>query len=556
GVFVSGFNLIGGNGPGDGNIISGNNGAGIYISGGAQHINGNFIGLTAGGGAALPNGQAGIFVSNSTNSIIGSPRPGGRNFIAGNAGAGIVLENSDNISLFSNWIGVSVDGNTSIPNNGGVILKAGSSHNFIGGFHPGEGNVISGNKDTDVLLTGAGTTENLLCGNIIGLLPDGQRPTTSQITATAIRLDDGANANRIGKAVLEREADGSNLIADYAVVGIHVNGVQDTIIENNHIGLKKDGQRPAMPEYKQQIGILLENGASRTRIGGRQSAGPSSPELNRIAFQVNYSILLRGETTSNNAIQFNRIGLERDSMTFSGGLSGIGVEASGNSISTVVQDAGTAIILAGSNNTVQNCILRHNLVAINVRSGTQNLVGGSQAQSNRIHANSDGIVVEALNPLPQVTIRRNEIFDNLHLGIDLLDGRGGVTPNDESDADSGPNGLQNYPVMSEVAQSAPGEPLLLRGRLNSTPNRTFAIDVFANVVAHPLSGFGEGEQYLGSFEVTTDANGNVSFEQLVNLTENMAEPLGQFISLTATDESTGDTSEFSRTVEINVSGSS
>src|SRR5262249_2687298 len=49
-------------------------------------------------------------------------------------------------------------------------------------------------------------------------------------------------------------------------------------------------------------------------------------------------------------------------------------------------------------------------------------------------------------------IRGNSIYANAHLGIDL--GGDGVTPNDASDADTGPNDLLNYPRLALVEKGA------------------------------------------------------------------------------------------------------
>ncbi len=54
-------------------------------------------------------------------------------------------------------------------------------------------------------------------------------------------------------------------------------------------------------------------------------------------------------------------------------------------------------------------------------------------------------------PPAPVTITQNSIFDNSGIGIDLLGT--GVTPNDVGDVDAGPNGLQNFPIITSVEHS-------------------------------------------------------------------------------------------------------
>lgn len=131
-------------------------------------------------------------------------------------------------------------------------------------------------------------------------------------------------------------------------------------------------------------------------------------------------------------------------------------------------------------------------------------------------------------------IQSNAIYSNARLGIDL--GANGFSLNDALDGDTGPNNLQNFPV---IISSTPGATTQITGRFNSRPNTTYTLDFYANTAADP-SGFGVGQRYLGAATVTTDGAGNVRFTIVVP----GASAAGEVITATATDPD-GNTSEFS-----------
>src|SRR5205085_2056434 len=92
------------------------------------------------------------------------------------------------------------------------------------------------------------------------------------------------------------------------------------------------------------------------------------------------------------------------------------------------------------------------------------------------------------------------------------------------------------PVLTSVCQT--GNLATMQGILNSEPGTSFTIDFYSNGSCDP-SGFGEGQTYLGSIQVTTDINCTANFT-FASLTPN-----GQSnITATATDPN-GNTSEFS-----------
>jgi RHS repeat-associated protein len=139
---------------------------------------------------------------------------------------------------------------------------------------------------------------------------------------------------------------------------------------------------------------------------------------------------------------------------------------------------------------------------------------------------------------------RNSICSNNGLAIDL--GFNGVTMNDPGDGDSGPNNLQNFPVLMTATAGAGTR---IRGMLNSTPNMTFTVQFFANSVRDD-SGFGEGETFIGETPVRTNSQGNANFDVTVPMTV----PAGQFITATATDLPACNTSEFSAGIEVTGTG--
>ncbi|MGH3148821.1 MAG: Calx-beta domain-containing protein, partial [Rubrobacter sp.] len=166
-----------------------------------------------------------------------------------------------------------------------------------------------------------------------------------------------------------------------------------------------------------------------------------------------------------------------------------------------------------------------------------NTIGGTTAGAgNVISANDYEGVYVSDDGATANRILSNSIFNNAGLGIDLF-GTDGPTPNDPGDPDTGPNNLQNFPVLTSAKTVSANT--TIRGTLDSTPNKSFLIQFFSSPTPDP-SGYGEGKRLLGQKAVTTDAAGKVSF----TYTTPTGVPVGQAISATATGAA--NTSEFSR----------
>ena len=143
--------MIGGDGPGSGNILSGNTAYGIQVYGGGvpctlNIIKGNYIGLAADGITPLPN-PVGIRLQGSVSqNTVGGNNAGQRNIISGNSETGVRIGLATNNTVSGNYIGTDASGRVAVGNGlRGIFLDSRANSNLIGGDDPGTANVISGN---------------------------------------------------------------------------------------------------------------------------------------------------------------------------------------------------------------------------------------------------------------------------------------------------------------------------------------------------------------------------------------------------------------------------
>jgi hypothetical protein len=167
-------NRIGGSGPGEGNVISGNQGCGIRITRGAANlIEGNFIGTDGGAAHAIGNSLHGVLLEGAEgagwaaeSNVVGGPDSYYLNVIGGNAGAGIRIEGTAarGNEIAGNAIGTDPGGTIRLGNlSGGAAVAAGGAGNSF------SSNLIafngqSGNGD-GCLVDGAETYYNLVTKN-------------------------------------------------------------------------------------------------------------------------------------------------------------------------------------------------------------------------------------------------------------------------------------------------------------------------------------------------------------------------------------------------------
>jgi len=283
-----------------------------------------------------------------------------------------------------------------------------------------------------------------------------------------------------------------NLISGNSACGVTITGNQanGNIVQGNLIGTDVNGT------------TSLGNGTDGTQViegSNNTIGGTASWARNLISGNTLRGVWIYGTNAEANVVQGNFIGTD---------ISGMG--SIGNS------GDGVHIWLESSNNTI----------------------GGTTAGAgNTIAFNGgDGVVITSGN---STAIHSNSVFSNADLGIDL--GGDGVTPNDPGDGDTGANNLQNFPVLTSATS---GSGITIKGELNSTPNTEFHVEFFSNSTCDP-SGYGEGETFLGSTDVTTNGGGNTNFTVTLPTTV----PIGYSITATATDPD-NNTSEFSQCVQV------
>ncbi len=517
-------------GTGDGLLITGQNvtvrgldisnfrqGAGIHLTGTASTgdwIYGNFLGTDPTGTGARPNNSGVEIDGGASDNLVGTNGDGvsdasERNLLSGNLFAGVWItgQGTDRNAVAGNLIGARISGDVALNNGtqpvyyyyyqstlgGGVVIENGASYNRIGTDgesidDAGERNVIAGSNNDGVDIAGNGTSEDIVAGNFIGT--DATGTSALGIAGDGVFIAEGANSNWIGVNPIGGTAfaDEGNVISGTGYDGVQIfNTSNSNVVAGNLIGTDVTGT-VALGNSGQ--GVEIDAGAFNNIIGDTDAGAG-----NVISANGQNGVWITGSGASGNWVESNLIGTDIT-----------GTQDLGNAQSGVQIDTGAFF----------------------------NTVGGTTAAAgNLITSNGGaGVVVgnEIGDPSGSDQITSNSIFGNQGQAIDL--GNDGVTYN-ASAPSQGPNNLQNFPIIVTTPLGG------LEGWLGgSSPETTFRIDVYAGATYGP-GGAGEAQDDLGSFDVTTDSTGQVTFA--VPFTAPAGLPI---ITATATDP-LGNTSEVS-----------
>lgn len=265
---------IGGPAPATGNIISGNEGSGIFGRNAAGvSLFSNRIGTDWSGLEAVPNQLSGIDCNDCRDIIIGQA-PFSGNVIGGNGEHGILLRRfrSDrpvNAVIVGNRIGSDRSGEAAISNRQSGIYLDSVAGVQIGGENAG--NLISGNRANGI--AGTEVDDITIAGNTIGV--NGSATLTLANGLDGIALDNGRNIAITGNLVAGNRADGIALLT-----------CTQSVLTANLIGLNARGQ--ALPNFR--AGIRLAGCRSI------QAGTPMAGEGNTVAFNREGIVLEDGSS--------------------------------------------------------------------------------------------------------------------------------------------------------------------------------------------------------------------------------------------------------------------
>ncbi len=403
-------NTVGGLTTAARNLISGNTGIGVQISGVGtlgNTVQGNYIGTTLSGNAALGNGAVGISVDTGASpNTIGGTTAGAGNLISGNVASGVSIDAANNITVAGNLIGTNAAGTARIANGGsGVSITTAATGNTIGGTTAAARNLIAGNTANGVLIDGVNTNANSVIGNYIGTNGAGTGALTNG--ANGVRIDDSAANNIIGGST----PGSGNLISGNTLAGVLITDADTNgnTVAGNLIGTNAAGTGP-LPNA--QSGVKIISAAASNTIGGTTAGA-----RNVISGNTSNGVTLAGSSTTDNVISGNYIGTTSSGtgkLPNGGDGVNISINATNNTVGGTTAGARNVIsgnalngvsVLGTATNAIQGnyigttasgtVALGNTGSGVAVRTGAVNIqVGGTVAGAgNLISGNNYGVIV-------------------------------------------------------------------------------------------------------------------------------------------------------------------
>jgi hypothetical protein len=272
-------------------------------------IAGCWLGLDYTGTNTAPNALQGILIfDGASGNFVGGTNALARNVLSGNTQYGVLISGTNTAGnvILGNYIGTDAGGSLMVSNAlGGVFLADGTSRNIIGGTNAGAGNVISGNLGNGILIRGSNVVNNTVLGNYIGTDATGMNALPN--TVAGVTIDTGSSSNLIGGTVAgaRNVISGNILNYDYGVI-IAGPGTSGNLVEGNYIGLGSNGVT-AVPNY---FGMMCSGGATTNTFGGTVAGA-----RNIISGNSSYGMMVKDSGTSGNVVEGNYVGLDANGVT-------------------------------------------------------------------------------------------------------------------------------------------------------------------------------------------------------------------------------------------------
>lgn len=416
-------------------------------------IIGNYIGTDETGMIDLGNNQSGINAyAGSHNLKIGGNGIDSSNVISGNTLNGIQINNSNNITVTGNMVGVNSLGNTAISNNlhgidfvlvnNGIIKNNTSSGNTNLGIQIQtctgikiQGNKIGTSKNGDAMI--GNSNHGIQIINCPGTIIGGNRLTEGNIIS-----DNGFAAINLDRNPSSPPSNSDNCIIKGNLIGTDITGTQN--FGNKGISVI------AKSNYL-IIGGLINN-EENVIVG----SGATIPNLGTglLLANANYA-----------TVEGNLIGVGLDSLT--------PIPNSLDGVMIAVENVG---------DSAQHNIINNNIIAYNLR-----------------HSINVGQTFG-----PPFTVDNKERFNNLRFNQIYCNGGKGIFINLANSADWGNNG-KNAPLINQSLTTSSKITGLANGLLS-----TDVIDIFEMIDCPNCTDNPQGKKYVTS--VSPDALGNWSYD--------------------------------------------
>ena len=456
--------------------------------------------------------------------------------------AGIALNGLNGFTLQASYLGTDTASSAGLGNGDSGVYMNNASNVDIGGTTAAQRNVISGNAQMGVYATNSNHIS--VTGNYIGTDASGNVRLANQ--QDGVQFYNVTNSN-VGSAV----AGGGNLLSGNSANGLRLHLGNNITVLGNTIGLNAAGTA-ALGNGDSGIHLWTVNNitvggstaAARNVVSGNGSHGWDGLFVDASSYITVQGNYVGTDATGTVALGNQNYGIRVDGPSNNvaiGGAAGTGNVVGGNGA------AGIGMRGPSAGTLVQGNRIGMGSTGAALANGAQGVLIANTSNTNRLVDNAiaynTGTGVAMSGTGTGNLLSGNSIHSNGQRGIDL--GADGVTANDPGDADTGANQLQNFPVLASVVRN--GGSLTIDGVLDSAANTTYVIEFFASSAADP-SGYGQGERYLGSVTVTTDGSGHAVVHQVLTV----ATTRGEFVSATATNQATNDSSEFGLALQIAV----